>query len=265
MPSARRALIAGLGLIGGSIGMALRRAGWQVDFLDHAVTLGDAQRSGAADHRLEQFDAKSAAGHDLVILATPVDTALSLLEQIPAGSLVTSVCSVMAPLRERAERRALHFVAGHPLAGSQERGLAAAREDLFRDRTWFVERENALVAEMIAACGASAHLVDPERHDEALALTSHLPQLLSTALAALLHRQSEGVDDLTAFAGPGLRTFLRLAGSDVSVWKPVLQANAAHLLPQLEALATLAREILESDPETAFADANRFWSRLGKP
>ena len=266
MPAARRALIAGLGLIGGSIGMALRRAGWQVDFLDPNVSIDDARSSGAADERVESLDAKSALAHDLVILATPVDTALLLLEQVRAGSLVTSVCSVMAPLCERAERRPLHFVAGHPLAGSQERGLAAARIDLFERASWFVDRENVIVAEMIAACGASVHTIDPVQHDEVLALTSHLPQLLSTALAALLQRQSETGDaDLTTFAGSGLRTFLRLAGSDVSVWKPVLQANAAHLLPQLEALATLAREILGDDPETPFAEANEFWMRLKKP
>ena len=80
-----------------------------------------------------------------------------------------------------------HFVAGHPLAGSQERGLAAARSDLFTGATWFIDRDDPIVRKMIAACGAKAELVDAAEHDRALALTSHLPQILSTALAAYLH------------------------------------------------------------------------------
>lgn len=266
MPLARRALIAGLGLIGGSIGMALRRAGWQIDFLDPFVPLEDALRTGAADDRVDRFEGGHQTAHDLVILATPVDVALSMLEQIQEGSVVTTVCSVMAPLRARADVSGLNFVAGHPLAGSQEHGLSAARSNLLDRAEWFVDRDHPVVAEMVAACGASLHMVDATRHDEALALTSQLPQLLSTALAALLKRHSGICDqDLTAFAGPGLRTFLRLAGSDVSVWKPVLQANAANLLPHLDALARLSREIMGNEPETAFTDANEFWMRLHKP
>lgn len=262
MPSARRALIAGLGLIGGSIGMALRRAGWQVGYLDPHVSLDDALRAGAADERVDSIE----HGHDLLVLATPVDAAQTLLEQVPERLLATSVGSVMSRLRELADRRGLNFIAGHPLAGSQDRGLAAAREDLFRGATWFVDREDPIIAEMIAACGASSHLVAAPQHDAALAMTSHLPQLLSTALAAWLQRQPANPDDdLTSFAGPGLSTFLRLAGSDVTVWKPVLEANAAILLPHLEAITALAREILEGDPASAFADANQFWSRLQKP
>lgn len=261
MPSARRALIAGLGLIGGSIGMALRRAGWHITYLDPDVPLDDALRAGAADERVSRLDDSPG----LLVLATPVDAALSLLEQLPAGSLVTSVCSVMAPLRECADRRRLDFVAGHPLAGSQQRGLPFAREDLFQNATWFVDRDDPIVSEMIAGCGASSQLIEAAQHDGALALTSHLPQLLSTALAALLERQTRGdVDDLPSFAGPGLRTFLRLAGSDITVWKPVLEANAALLLPHLEAIAALSREILEGDSARAFADANKFWSRIDK-
>ena len=148
MPNARHALIAGLGLIGGSIGIALRRAGWRVSFEDPNVALADARAAGAADD-----DARD--GADVVILATPVDIAVGMLGRAEArptlGTLVTSVCSVMGPLRAAADAHHVSFVAGHPLAGSEKSGLAAARGEesnldlltmfvpLFRDERVFLD------------------------------------------------------------------------------------------------------------------------------
>jgi prephenate dehydrogenase len=247
MSTARRALIAGLGLIGGSIGIALRRRGWHVVFLDSDRDLVPGE---AADERAESLDVAS----DVVILATPVDVALTMLGSCRAP-LITSVCSVMAPLRAAGDDR---FVAGHPLAGSANRGIAFASADLFRDATWFIDRDNAIIREIVDACGARAELVDAIEHDRAVALTSHLPQILSTALAAYLHDQNVDL----RFAGPGLRTFLRLAASEASVWSPILAANRENLRPHAEAIAQLVRELIENDPAEAFAKANEFIGRL---
>jgi prephenate dehydrogenase len=247
MPTARRASIAGLGLIGGSIGMALRRAGWRVAFFDSNRDLVPGE---AADERIESLDADA----DVVILATPVNVAMTLLASTRAP-LITSVCSVMAPLRAIADDR---FVAGHPLTGSQEHGIHAARAGLFAGAAWFIDRDNPIVREVIAACGAHAELADPEEHDRAIALTSQLPQILSTALAAYLHEQNVDL----RFAGPGLRTFLRLAGSDASVWSPVIAANRENLLPHVEEIAQIVRKIVEGDPEEAFAKANALFASL---
>ncbi|HXG57912.1 MAG TPA: prephenate dehydrogenase/arogenate dehydrogenase family protein [Thermoanaerobaculia bacterium] len=244
-----RALIAGLGLIGGSIGLALRARGWNVTYLDPAVERDEAIRCGAADER-----ARGIEDCDLVVLATPVDAALDLLRTIPPATRATSVCSVMKPLREAAGERP--FVAGHPLAGSHERTLSAARADLFRGRRWFIDRSDPLVETMIADCGAFADLVSPEEHDRAVALTSHLPQILSTALAA-----SIGDDDLR-FAGSGLRTFLRLAGSDAAVWRPVISANRENIEKGANAVADLVRRMLEDDPDPIFERARTVWARL---
>jgi prephenate dehydrogenase len=236
MPGTRRALIAGLGLIGGSIGIALRARGWHVAYLDPFVD--DAR--GAADERV--FSVVEA---DVVVLATPVDVAVDLLRGV--RGFATSVCSVMAPLRGE------NFVAGHPLAGSEQRGLGAARSDLFAGKAWFVDREHPLVAELVDACGARMHVVDAETHDRAVALTSHLPQLLSTALAA--HLQESDVDE--RFVGSGLRTFLRLAESDASVWAPVFRANADNVNEHLDAVLRIAREMLRGD-DGPFARAQQF-------
>jgi prephenate dehydrogenase len=250
MQSAPRALIAGLGLIGGSIGIALRARGWAVAFVDPKVTLDEARRANAAE---EKVDALGDA--DLIVLATPVDVAIDLLStQHSALSTTTSAGSVMEPLRRVGGK---NFIAGHPLAGSHERGLAAARGDLFRGCAWFVDRQDPLVQRMIADCGARMEIVPPDEHDAAMALTSHLPQVLSTALAAYL--EQHGIDE--RFVGSGLRTFLRLAGSDASVWMPVVKANSPRIAPHAEAVAKIAKEILAGDA-TAFERAQRLWARL---
>ena len=225
--AAPRALVAGLGLIGGSIGQALRARGWHVSYLDPNVGLADARRAGAADERV---------------------TGMSVMMSVVRS---TSVCSVMTPLRTIANERQLPFVAGHPMAGTEERSLAAARADLFTGRTWFIDGEDELVIRLIADCGANAEHVDADKHDRAVALTSHLPQLLSTALGALIEQRGD-----LRFAGSGLDTFLRLAGSDASVWEPVFDANRENVSAALNDVFRIARRILEGDAE-AFARAQR--------
>jgi prephenate dehydrogenase len=238
------ALIVGLGLIGGSVALALRERGWTVRYLDPRVETGRFER-------VEAIDAES-----LVILATPVDAAVSILRELPTRSgAVTSVCSVMQPLRAAAGGR---FIAGHPLAGSHESGFAAARADLFAGKRWFADRDDPNVAEVVRDCGAVMEVVEAEEHDRAVALTSHLPQVLSTALAAHLASHEE----LLRFGGSGLETFLRLAGSDADVWKPVLEANRAHIAAHADEVQRIVREMLSSDPERFFADAQRLWRKL---
>jgi prephenate dehydrogenase len=162
---------------------------------------------------------------------------------------------VLQPLRSAADAHNLDFVAGHPLAGSHERGLAAARAGLFEGASWFVDREAPIVQELIDCCGAHAELVAAAEHDRAVALTSHLPQILSTALASYLHDQN--IDP--RFAGSGLRTFLRLAGSAASVWSPIIAANRENIAPHSEAVAEIVRKIIERGDDEPFAQANE-WS-----
>src|SRR5258708_20365324 len=121
----RHALIVGLGLIGGSAGMALRSRGWRVAYVDPHVDERDARAAAAADEQRETV----AGDADVVVLATPVHVAVALLggELAAWPGVVTSVCSVLAPLRAAAG--AVDFVAGHPLAGSERRGVRAAPPD----------------------------------------------------------------------------------------------------------------------------------------
>lgn len=239
----RTILIAGLGLIGGSAGKALRRRGWRVSYFDpHVADPGD-----AADERVESLDAHA----DLVLLATPVNVAVEQLREL--RGVVTSACSVMRPLHAIAGE---NFIAGHPMAGSEQSGLAAADASLFEGKPWFVDGDHPLVDQLIRDCGAVRHRVTAEEHDAGVALTSHLPQVLSTALAAYLDDR-----DVLRFAGSGLKTFLRLAGSDASIWGPVIDANRDQLAPHADAVARIVRAILDGDVE-AFAKAQRLRSRL---
>jgi prephenate dehydrogenase len=261
MHSAPRALIAGLGLIGGSIGMALRARGWRVAYVDPYVDLSEAQRVAAADERAESLDAPA----DVVVIATPVDVAVKLLGTLHSAlGTVTSVASVMEPLRKTAKN--LNFIAGHPLAGSHEHGIGAARVDLLHDRVWFLERHDDIVDRMVSDCGARVEIVSAKEHDEAVALTSHLPQILSTALAAYLDRQNErraasAERGLREFAGTGLETFLRLASSDASVWSSVFQTNRKNLEPHLRPLLNIVEDLLAGNAE-AYEEARAFVERL---
>lgn len=248
----RAALIVGLGLIGGSAGLALKRAGWRIRYFDPQVPRADALARGAADERTDRID-----GEELVLLATPVDAALALLPGIHPDRPATSVCSVMEPLAAAA--RTPRFVPGHPLAGSQDRGLAAADAALFDGATWFLARHDQEIERLISDCGAKVEIVDPAEHDAGVAMTSHLPQVLSTALAALLADRP----DALRFAGSGLRTFLRLAGSDAGVWRATLEANRANIAPQADAVAAIARQLVDGDPTAAFEKAQKLWKRLG--
>lgn len=243
------ALILGLGLIGGAVGIALRRGGWRVRYHDPHVSLDDAQRAGAADGRAE-----SIGDADVVILATPVDVAVDLLRELDTAAIVTSVCSVMQPLRAAARGS---FVAGHPMAGWHEGGLANAHRVTLAGARWFLDAEDARIAQLVRDCGAIPVRVDASQHDAAVALTSHLPQVLSTALFAHLSAQPDVLD----FAGDGLRSF-RLAASDGAMWHSVLEANRENLRPHADAIAQLVRAIIDGDDAGAFARARTLWRKL---
>lgn len=237
--------IVGLGLIGGSLGMALRRAGWHVAYVDPGVTPDEARAAAAADERLD------AAAGPFIVLATALDMAITQLAGLTgADALITSVCSLMRPLCDHAEK--VQFVAGHPFAGSERRGLAAADAQLFAGRPWFLSGPHPLVERMASDTGARPRVIDASEHDRLMALTSHLPQLVSTALASLLR------DVPAEFIGSGAASMLRLAGSAYEVWQPILDGNRENLDEVTDALLTRIRALSGED----FSNANDTYARL---
>lgn len=232
------AVVIGTGLIGASVGMALSARGW-------SVHLDDANRHAAA--RAAELGAGVLAAPDaddvaLVIVAVPpVITGVRVvdaLERFP-NATVTDVASIKAPVLA-----AVHsatgvdrFVGGHPLAGREVSGPAGARSDLFEGRAWVLTPNGAdaarvaQVSELVEALGATVVVMAADEHDRAVALVSHVPQLMASLTAARL----VGADDASvAIAGQGLRDVTRIAASDPALWSEILAGNAAAVLAVLD-------------------------------
>jgi prephenate dehydrogenase len=258
--------IVGVGLIGASIGMRARAQGLRVIGFDTSARhLEEAIRSGAIDAACEDERAV-ADGCETLILATPLEETLRLLGVFTDGrmraSLVMDVASVKACVVEAA--RALpHFVATHPLAGSQRSGPAAAHADLFIRRSWaYVPIASASLQARVVAfierMGAHPILVDAEEHDRIIAATSHLPQMLSVMLASYLGDALRR-ETTCALSGPGLRSMTRLGASSWSMWRGILHYNSRNVAKEMRASAAILTAIAE---EVELRDASSLHERF---
>jgi prephenate dehydrogenase len=245
--------IVGTGLIGTSIGLALSGAG--VD-----VTLED-PTPGTAKTAAERGAGRVSAlppDVDMVLLAMPpshVAGALVAAERLTINSTLMDVASVKSEVLREAELLGAdmaRFVPSHPVAGRERGGPENARADLFQGRAWAltpgvkVPADRVRSAEaVVAMCGARAVHLTAAQHDEAMALVSHLPQLLASALAAQL---VDAPFDVAVLAGQGLRDSTRIAESDPQLWADIASANAQEIAPlvdrvraELDRLATALR------------------------
>ncbi|MGA3036146.1 MAG: prephenate dehydrogenase/arogenate dehydrogenase family protein [Vulcanimicrobiaceae bacterium] len=225
--------IAGVGLIGGSIALRARKAGIEVIGFDTSPAAAD-----LVDRSAGSLEALARASKTLV-LALPLDATLSAIDivrAIDAPDLVLDVASVKVPVVERTAGWK-KFVATHPIAGAEQRGARAARDNLFEGRVWTYvpcdPQRDAAVDAFIRIMGARSYPIDAHEHDRVLALTSHLPQVVVTALAALLSEREIAPD----LAGSGLASTLRLAGSPWEIWEPILKANGASIGAALRELS----------------------------
>ena len=230
--------IVGAGLIGTSIGLALKAAGASVQFVDV-----DANAELLANDLVKSGNFENP---DLIILATPPSSFKSAIEReetLNPQAILMDIGSVKTkPLLEVSNIQGLlsRFCGTHPMAGREVSGAVSARADLFLDRAWIITPTSetsaaakAMVLEVIAACGAQPVEMSAEDHDERVALISHLPQTISSLLAAQLLNSSP---EALALAGGGLRDTVRIAGSDPKLWGEILAANEAALLPLLISL-----------------------------
>ena len=253
--------IVGVGLIGGSFGLALRKAGFpgQILGVSSERSIGQALARGAIDRGATLEDAADVC--DLLFLAQPILGILETLRRLDPlvrpDALVTDAGSTKQVIVEEA-RRSLHrcaFVGGHPMAGKAVRGVAEADADLFRDRPWILTSEiDHPFRAWIAAIGAREIILDPQQHDRLAAWASHLPQLASTALASLLH---DRMPDAASIAGPGLLDATRLAMSAFDIWNDILETNQSEVAAALDAYIERLRA-LKSDFETEFAKGSEF-------
>ena len=285
----QRILIIGTGLIGASVGLALRDAGFAgviVGFDASPSELEAALGMTAIDAfaRSRREAVELASGADAILLAVPVLAILDwmhlLAPVLREGQLVTDVGSTKLQIAETASRLfptgGAMFLPGHPMAGKESGGAALAESTLFRGATWLftpVDDTRAQISEewisWVTRCGARTLDLDAARHDEICAWVSHLPQMLSTALAALLEdtfgNDAIGRAEIDSIGGRALRETTRLGASPYSMWRDVAMSNTQPLAATLLALEQRLQHIRENlkTPELRdeFLLANRFRSR----
>jgi prephenate dehydrogenase len=252
-PQFKKIVIFGVGLIGGSFALALRKAnavGEVVGFGRSETTLQQARQLGIID-RIGSDPAAEVGDADLVLLATPVGQMAELMARIAphlgAHTLVTDGGStksdVVAAARANLGSRIAQFVPAHPIAGAEKSGASAAQADLYQGRkvvlTPLPENSKDAVARVRKAwelCGAVVSELTPQQHDAVFAAVSHLPHLLSFALVHDL-AQRDNRDLLLSFAASGFRDFTRIAASSPEMWRDICLANREALMEELRRYA----------------------------
>jgi len=247
-------VVVGAGLIGTSVALALRAKGTEVWVSDRdEATARLAADLGAGTVVPDLRDAKGVA--EVAVLAVPpaaVASALAQLQESAVADWYTDVASVkVLPVRMARELGCDlgSYVPGHPLAGRERHGPAAARADLFLGRTWALcplpetsPDAVAAVTALVLACGADPVPTDPATHDRWVALVSHAPHLVAAAMAARL-APSAVPGDALRLAGQGLRDVTRIAAGDSALWRQILLANAG---PVAEVVASVAEDLAEA-------------------
>ncbi|MFC5148623.1 prephenate dehydrogenase [Streptomyces aureoversilis] len=256
----RTMAVVGTGLIGTSVGLAVSRHGVTVHLMDEDET---AARTAAA---LGAGVLAAPAGPvDLAVLAVPPGRLGPVLAEQQLRGLARAYTDV-ASVKAAPERHALagladasSYVGGHPLAGREKSGPLAARADLFEDRSWVLTPSEATsqetlnrALETIALCGAVPVLMGSQAHDSAVALTSHVPHVVASLMAARLQHAPR---EAARLAGQGLRDVTRIAAGDARLWGDILQSNAAAVAGVLRELQTDLSDLLAALNELSAAPA----------
>ncbi len=280
----KRITILGTGLIGASVGLALRAhgftgtvAGWDPDSEQLHTAFSRGAVTVLADDPLT-----AATESDVILLGGPVFTILEWLDRLAPvlrpDQLVTDVGSVKGALCSRADGRyngpgQPGFLPGHPMAGKEVGGAANADANLFAGSVWlFTEcdgqmtRTERRLAEKwrkwVDKFGAHVRYLDPDRHDELCAWISHLPQFVSTAMSALLEDEFAANADLLSIGGRALREMTRLGASPFSMWRDIAHTNTEAIAKSLHALeqrlAHLRENLKTPELRDEFERANRF-------
>lgn len=245
----QRIAVIGVGLVGGSVALAARAAVPGIEIVgsdpDPEAARGALER-GALD-RHENDPAAAVEGADVVVLAAPVDVIPSLCERlahtIDAGAIVTDVGSAKRAVVTAGEAAfGPSFIGGHPMAGSERHGIAAADDALFTDAVWILtptpqtaSATYSRAAELASLVGARAIAVDPDAHDVLIARLSHVPQLAASALVDVAAAAGDR-DALLGLAGGGFRDATRIAASNPDLWVAILRSNRSAVLAGLETL-----------------------------
>jgi len=274
-----RVAILGTGLIGGSFALALRKHFPEARIIgfDREAVLAEALARNVI-HESTTDLATALNGADLVYIALPISTTIELLPEIAKhaaqNALVTDACSTKRAIC-RAAAQHFHigaiFLGGHPMAGKETEGVAAADEKLFANAKYVLIEENAetknnprvaAFTSLLEKMNGRPTWLDADTHDWAVAIVSHLPQMTAIALAEVIAAEADGEADglPTSLAGPGVRDSLRLTASPYSIWRDVAFTNSDNLGRALDRLAhaieQLRTHLTSRDLEKSFAEAN---------
>jgi prephenate dehydrogenase len=265
--------IVGVGLIGGSFALALRASGWggRIVGVSSASAVRVALEHGVIDEALPL--AEAAAGADLIYLARPIEGILAVLDELDSyvkpGTLITDAGSTKSAICARAAEkiRRGRFVGGHPMAGKEARGAAEADAGLFRARPYILTSRCEELESLIAGMGARIVILSAEEHDALVALTSHLPQLISTALAATIGTEKDAV----RVAGPAAMDLTRLALSPYDIWRDIFATNGENVdaalgvfIAKLEELRGVLKDPARMEREFERAGAAARELRVGR-
>jgi len=247
-PEFERVTIVGVGLIGGSLGMALCRRGLAKEVIgtgSRLKNLSTAVEMGAV-HRFVLSPAEGVTGADLVVIATPVSATIPVLKNIlpyiTPGAVITDVGSTKAVINEQAEKLlpdGVSFVGGHPMAGSEQAGVRAADPYLFENAYYLItpgagSPPSALetVKKLAEGVGARVVEMEPELHDLAMAAVSHLPHMLAATLVNTVAGMPDSERFLPLAAG-GFRDTTRVASGNPVIWRDIFRTNRSYVLEVL--------------------------------
>lgn len=264
-----RVAISSVGLLGGSLGLALRQRG----LAGHIVGVGrdsgrleQARKLGAIDSWTLNLS-EACAGADLIVLCGPVSTIYDQLYEAiasaPAGAVITDVGSTKRSIVEHAAslaREGVHFIGSHPMAGSEKSGVAHASADLFEGATVVLTPDlttsdlaSDTARELWTALGMTVLEMLPARHDRVVAMVSHLPHLVAAAVVELIHRDpADDLDLMRAVAGGGFRDATRIAMGGAEVWADIFLDNKFPVLDSLDSYLLVLQDLRH-----AIASGNR--------
>lgn len=278
--------IIGLGLIGGSLGLALKRGGDGIHitgFDRSYATADEAYRRGIIDTVAPSVKAACEKA-DFIIFATPVNTTVALMEEAAEWTLkddviITDTGSTKNPIMRTAKvliDKGLTFIGGHPMAGSHKSGVAAAKGHLFENAYYILTpspNESAeqldRLSELLAPTKGKIVVLDASEHDRMTAIVSHFPHIVASSLVGRLADQEKQQPFVKNLAAGGFRDLTRIASADPTMWRDITIQNRNELLDQLngwlQEMESIRAMIVENDPEQIydfFADAKKFRDQL---
>ncbi|MCD5401973.1 prephenate dehydrogenase [candidate division NPL-UPA2 bacterium] len=257
----KRVAIVGVGLIGGSLGLALKKR----NLIKEVVGIGRRQESldkaiqvGAVDRTTLKLE-EGVKDVDLVVVATPVGLITEMVKRmivtLPQGAIITDVGSAKEKIVQEVDRmlsEGISFVGGHPLAGSERRGVGEARADLFENSICVLtpgEKTSSEASEMVKSLwedvGAKILVMKPEGHDFLIAATSHLPHLIATTLVNLVSDLKEKDERIISLIASGFKDTTRIAASPPELWRDVCLSNRNNLTEMIDRFKGLLEEVRE--------------------